>query len=248
MDGEEGGTLHSFHASGLVVAYEVHEGLGSVNASLILVVKHTQTIGAGHLQLRYTVVRGESHGEGSELGLLGIRDIIGVVPGKSHGTGAVGESLELLGGSVAGAHAHGAVVDHVLEQLQGLDVVGAVNVVGAAIVGDKVVGVQVVHQCTGALVTALSAAVDDAGLSHGDGAGVHGVLQGLTGGHEIVGGPGAGLLVDVLQGAGGLKGFVVDGHAVGCYGQREHVVSAIQLGHLGNSVGNVGTVGLPQII
>src|SRR5699024_6483155 len=203
VDGEEAGGLHGLGAHGLVVTHEVDEGLGGLDLGLVALVEHAEAVGAGHLQLGLAVVRGECHGEGGELGLLSVLSVVGVVPAEGDGAGLVGEGLQLVSGSVAGVGGQGALVHHLLQQSQGLHVVGAVGVVGGAVVIHVVVGVQVVHQSAGALVAALGAAVDDAGGGQRDGAVVDGGLDGLHGGHEVVGGPGAGLLVDVLEGAGG---------------------------------------------
>ena len=69
--------------------------------------------------------------------------------------------------------------------------------------------VEVVDESTGALVAALADAVDSA-----DGVAVL-VIERLNGLEELLGGPGVGVLVDVLVGAGLDKGGVVDRHAVG---------------------------------
>src|SRR5699024_7109814 len=77
------------------------------------------------------------------------------------------------------------------------DVLGAVDGVLGVLGVCVSTGVEVVDQRAGALVAALAAAVEDAG--HG---GQAGIADGLHRGHKVVGGPGAGLLVEILQGGG----------------------------------------------
>ena len=93
----------------------------------------------------------------------------------------------------------------------------------------------------------MGSAVDDAGGGNVDGARRRGVTNGLHGFYEVVGGPGAGFLVDILEGTSRLKDIIVDSHAVGGYAQGVHVVGAVQLRHRGNALGNVGAAILPQV-
>src|SRR5699024_1734049 len=80
----------------------------------------------------------------------------------------------------------------------------------------------VVHQSAGALVAALAAAVNDGG-----GHNLAAVAQGLQSLHEVIGGPGTGLLIDVLQSAGLLEQLVVDGHVVGGHAHGVLIVLAV---------------------
>ena len=248
MDGEEAGGLSGEHAGLGVVADELDEGLGSLGAGVVAVIEHAEAVGAGHLQLGLAVIGREGHGVGGELGLGGVLAVVGVVPAEGDGAGLVGEGLQLVAGLEAGVGAQGAVGHHALEELEGLDVVGAVGVVAAAVLSDEVVAVEVVDEGAGALVAALRAAVDDAGSGDIDGAGSGRVTDGRHGGYEIVGRPGAGLVVYVLEGVGGLKHLVVDGHAVGGEAQRVHVVGAVELADVADAVGDVGGGVVPQVV
>ena len=248
MDGEEAGGLSGEHAGLGVVADELDEGLGSLGAGVVAVIEHAEAVGAGHLQLGRAVVGREGHGVGGELGLGGVLVVVGVVPAEGDGAGLVGKGLQLVAGLEAGVGAQGAVGHHALEELESLDVVGAVGVVAAAVLSDEVVAVEVVDEGAGALVAALRAAVDDAGSGDIDGAGSGRVTDGRHGGYEIVGRPGAGLVVYVLEGVGGLKHLVVDGHAVGGEAQRVHVVGAVELADVADAVGDVGGGVVPQVV
>ena len=93
----------------------------------------------------------------------------------------------------------------------------------------------------------MGSAVDDAGGGNVDGARRRGVTNGLHGFYEVVGGPGAGFLVDILEGTSRLKDIIVDSHAVGGHAQGIHVVGAVQLRHGGDALGNVGAASLPQV-
>ena len=101
--------------------------------------------------------------------------------------------------------------------------------------------IQVVNQSAGALVTAL------AGAEHGG----HGVavvgVQSRNSIEEVLGGPGVGVQVHILQGAGLLKGVLVDGHAVSGHDQGILVDSALA-GHAGGQSGGIdlGLVGVVQ--
>ena len=97
------------------------------------------------------------------------------------------------------------------------------------------------------MVTALGATVDNARSIDVDGTRRSGVTHRFHSLHEVVGGPGTGLLVDILEGTGRLKGLVVDGHTVSGHAQGIHVVGAVQLRHGGDALGNVGAASLPQV-
>lgn len=94
---------------------------------------------------------------------------------------------------------------HILQQLESLDVVLAVGGVGGPVLIDKVVGIQVVDEGAGTLVPALGATVDNARSIDVDGTRRSGVTHRFHSLHEVVGGPGTGLLVDILEGTAASK-------------------------------------------
>jgi len=93
--------------------------------------------------------------------------------------------------------------------------------------------VQVVHQCAGALVTALADAVNSANLL----AGV--LVNSVHSLEEILGGlPGVGVLVDVLHSVGSLEDGLVDGHAVSGHDQGI-LISGVVVGEAGGQSSSV---------
>ena len=102
-----------------------------------------------------------------------------------------------------------------------LDGFGVHGIGGVGVVGE-LAAVQVGDQRPGALVAVLAGAV------HGGHRLAVFFLQRLDGLGELFGGPGTGLKVDVLIGARGNKGVVVDGHALDVHGKGIGVAFAVR--------------------
>src|SRR5699024_5281441 len=132
------------------VADELDKGLGGLDAGVVAAVEDAEAPDAA-AQLRHAVVGGESHGVGGKGDLGSILGLVGGVPAEGDGGGAVGELLQLVRSLETGVGVQAAVVHHALEQLQALDVLGAVDgVLGVLGVG-VCTGVEVVDQRAGAL-------------------------------------------------------------------------------------------------
>src|SRR5699024_10384824 len=112
----------------------------------------------------------------------------------------VSEHLQLVGSLQSGVEGQSLLAVQLLQQLQSLHVLLAVSGVSGVVSVGVGAAVQVVYQSAGALVAALAAAVNDGG-----GHNLAAVAQGLQSLHEVIGGPGTGLLINVLQSAGLLE-------------------------------------------